>query len=654
MNVGQLVVRIMGDNKDLVKKVTEAKTVVGKLSTGLQANSTKMLLAGGAMAAGLGFVIKAAGDFHQSLTNAVSVTGLTGQAAVQAKKQMSALAQQLGLKTKFSAKQAADAMYDLASSGWKTADMAKGLPGIMNLAAATQADLTSTTETVTSTLKQFGMATSQSGTVADVFTKAISSSKATIDKLAISMNYVGPVAHSVGLSLQDTTAILAQLYNAGYDGSMAGTALRGAISRLLSPTKKAAAALQEMGIKADDVNPSMHNMKDILALLQKKGITAAQAMAIFGVRAGPAMLSLVHQGTQGINTLADALNHSGGTAKQVSEEQLNTLNGQLTILKGSLQGLAITFGEQVIPMLTPVIKNLTVLVNKFAALPAPVKKTIMIVAGLTAGGLLAGGMIGKLIGFVQKLIPVLGALAGFIVHTAIPAVVAFQAAIGPIGWAIEAVIAIIALLVVAWKKDWGGIREKTAAVWAFIKPIFMLYWQMIQDIIHIVVHLYDKWIEVWPRIRNTITNIWNVIEPIFTGIKGAINDIITVIKNVIDWFVRLFDKIKTAIDKLDVFKKKQGEAQNNAVNGEGGIFDLSNAPGHATGGYFTQPHIAWIAEKGPEYVIPEKQMQSALNAGGGNTETLLNEVLYELRKLNQQTLPKVGRDIALDLNGLGG
>ena len=577
ISIGDALLKVGIDTKQAEAQLNRFSKKMGGAGKSLQKISTPALVAGGAIAAGLGLAVKQAADFHQSLTNAVSVTGLSGDAAKEAKKQMSALAQQLGLKTKFSAKQAADAMYDLASSGWKTADMAKGLPGIMNLAAATQADLTSTTETVTATLKQFGMQAGSSGRVADVFTKAIGSSKATIEKLAVSMNYVGPVAHSVGLSLEDTTAILGGLYNAGYDGSMAGTALRAAMSRLLKPTAHAAAAIKNMGLSADQVNPSMNNMKDILMLLHDKGMTATQAMTIFGVQAGPAMLTLTKEGIEGVNKLSTSLEKSGGAAKGVADQQLNTLNGQLTILKGSLQGLAITFGEQLTPAITPIIEHLTTLVNRFAALPAPIKKVIMITTLFTGSGLLAAGAVGKISKSVQEFMPVLSNMFGFIRTTAIPRLMAFQASIGPIGWAIEGLIAVVALLVVAWKKDWGGIQEKTRAV-------------------------------------------WKKLQYFFHRIGAGLQWIIKVVRSVIGWFERLFDKIVAVINKLNVFHRSTAPTQEatDAANEIG-----SGIPGYASGGMINEPTLLYglrsmkpyaiAGEAGPERVGPVSQSKITNN-----------------------------------------
>ena len=616
INLGTMVTKITGDTSGLIKARKDADKQINGLLGGMKKHSTAMLMAGGAIAGGLVLATKKAGDFQQGIINAVSVTGLMGDEAKTAEDSLVKLGKELGLKTKFSAKTAADAMYDLASSGWKVSDMAKGLPGIMDLAAATQADLTMTTETVTSTLKQFGLQSSESGRVADVFTKSISSSKATIDKLAASMSYAGPVAHSIGMPLEETTAILSKLYDAGMDGSKAGTILRGALTRLMDPTEKAQGALSGMGLSIDDVNPSMHEMTDILQTLRDHSMTTKDAIQIFGQRAGPGMITLIEPGTQGIRDLDEALQDAGGTAGDIADVQLNTLNGQMTIMKGSLEGLAISIGENLIPALTPMITNLTTIINKFSSLPKPVLATITKIAVFGGGALLAAGLVGKMSGVIGTTIKTLGAMGGVITKTVIPSVISFQAAIGPIGWAIEAVIAIVALLVIAWKNDWGGIQEKTRAV-------------------------------------------WEKLQPIFHKIGGALHWIIDVVKDVIGWFVNLFEKVGKAIEKVKNFlglgTGEYATEYNKDVEGSGNALGIKPIGGYAEGGAVYGPTLAVLGEKAtrtnPEYAIPNKILNKLIGQGNTPQQVTITYNIYGDAEQIKQQLRQHDRELLGILRG---
>lgn len=362
MSLAELLIKIRADITQATAGFAAVNGAMTKLDKSVMAKSKsirktlsglakKFALVGAIAAAGLAIGLAKATKtfitFEQSVTNAASVTGKMGAEFDRVKEHVGALSKELGETTVFSAIQAADAMYDLASAGYDVGNMvASDLRPILDLAAATQADLKFTTETVTSTLAQFGMEISESHRVADVFAKTIGSSKATMDKLSTSMSYAGPIAKALGISLETTSASLGILYNAGLDASQGGTALRAMMQRLLLPTGGAQRALEEMGLTIEDVDVTSRSFADVLDSLKSKNMTAAQAVEIFGVRAASAALGLVANVDQ-LRELDASLQDAGGTAKQVAEEQLDTLGGAFTLLKSKAEGLLISVGEVV-------------------------------------------------------------------------------------------------------------------------------------------------------------------------------------------------------------------------------------------------------------------------------------------------------------------
>lgn len=375
--------------------------------------------------------VKFAKDYEQSLRNAVSVTGLTGKAAKAAEADMDAFSKKMGQETAFSAKEAADAMYDLASAGWKTGDMTKGLRGIMDLAAATQTDLAQTTQTTVATLNQFGLEAEESSRVADVFAKVIGSTPATMDKLQNSMKMVGPVAASFGWTLEETTAALGQMYAAGFEGEQAGTALRGALASLATPVGQTKEALEAMGVSMEDVNPATNSLAEIMQTLKDAGMDTKLAMQLFGREAAPAMLGVAGQGVPALNDLTKALDGAGGTAGRVAKDQLDTFGGQLTILIGSLQTAAIEIGQRFTPALQKVVEFLTPLINSFAELPTPVMSVViavgalaaalgplLVVAGLVVSTLGSLALMGGAAGIGGGLAVITGAIGSFVVAAA--------------------------------------------------------------------------------------------------------------------------------------------------------------------------------------------------------------------------------------------
>jgi len=283
--------------------------------------------------------------FEQSIVNATSVTGKLGDEFLIVKGHLSNLAQVLGKTTVFSAREAAEAMYDLASAGIEVGKMTKeDMIPILDLAAATQSELKFATETLTSTIAQFGLSITDTERVSDVLTGTITSTKATIEKMSIALAYVGPIAHGTGLSLEETAAALGMLYNAGLPASMAGTALRGALLRLMNPTAAAKDTIKSLGLTLSDVDPTLHKFADIVKTLGERQMTTAQSAIIFGVRAASGMVALSGAADK-LELLTEKLHNVQGLTREIAEVQLSTLSGAFILLKSALEGLMISMGS---------------------------------------------------------------------------------------------------------------------------------------------------------------------------------------------------------------------------------------------------------------------------------------------------------------------
>lgn len=306
---------------------------------------------------GVALATDAFAEYEQTVANAASVTGEVGDAYDYARQNIEAISQELGANTVFSAQQAADAMYDLASAGYDVAAMvSRDLKPVMDLAAATQNDLTQTTEIVTATLGQFTLGIDSSDRVADVFAKTIGSSKATLDKLGLSFKYVGTIASQFGDSIEDTSAALAIMYNNGLRGEQAGRALRIAYGRLSNPTQDVIDVTGQLGLTLQDVNPQFHTMTEILQTLNDRGISVAQTMELFGVEAGTGMGAVLNN-LPAMEALEQKFYDAGGAAEDMAEKQLDTLQGSLTLLKSILNIIAIEIGRRFAPYLRDVIQT---------------------------------------------------------------------------------------------------------------------------------------------------------------------------------------------------------------------------------------------------------------------------------------------------------
>ena len=302
--IRNLVVKIAADISSLSKGLQTAQKQIQKVASSFTRAGTKLTAGVTAPLVALGAsAINISKSFEQSMANAASVAMATGD-ELQA---MTDLAREMGAKTVFSASEAADALYYMASAGYKLDEMTQSIEATLNLASATQSDLAFTTDTVVAALNQFQLGAAGAERVANLYAAAIGASQADMEKLAFSMNYVGPVANSLGWEIEEVVGALSVLYDAGYDGSMAGTSLRQSLVALMNPTSAAQKVFDDLGISLEQLDPTSNDLASILDTLSNAGMTTAQAMEVFGARAGPGMLSLLAAGGDAVRDMTEAI-----------------------------------------------------------------------------------------------------------------------------------------------------------------------------------------------------------------------------------------------------------------------------------------------------------------------------------------------------------
>lgn len=366
MEVSKTYVTIGANTAPLAAGLNQAKGMVATstatMTKKLASIGKGMTIAGALIVAGFGLAIKTAKKFEQSMANTASVAGATSEEL----KKLSDYARKMGEQSVFSASQAADGMYYLASAGMNVNEIMGALEGTLDLAAATASDLAYTSESVAATLSQFGLAAEEAGRVSNVFAAAISGSQATMEKMTNSMSYVGPMAKSMGMTLETTTGILMNLYNAGLNGSKAGTSLRMAFVKLIDPTTKGINALERLKISIEDSSGKMRPFEDIIDDLGKAGMSTADAMDIFGIRAGPAMMALVSQGTGAIREMTEAVTGTN-KATEMAAMQIDTFEGAMKLLRSAFEELQITLVQELMPALKGMIEWITEGIKKVTA-----------------------------------------------------------------------------------------------------------------------------------------------------------------------------------------------------------------------------------------------------------------------------------------------
>lgn len=331
--------------------------------------------------AGMGAAaIKTGMNFETSMSKVQALSGATAEEMAK----LSAQAREMGATTAFSAIEAADAQAFLAMAGYDTAQIMSSLPSLLNLAAAGQLDLGRAADITTNIMSGFNIEAEKTEQVADILAKAASSANTSVEQMGSAMSYVAPVAAGAGIAIEETAAAIGILSNAGIQGERAGTTLRSMIASLQNPTGQTAKALEDLGLTADDVNPSIHSLSDILRTLEEAGMDSSQAMQLVGVEAGPGLLALLSQGSKGLQDFTNQLENSAGAAANMAEIMTDNLAGDWNQFTSALTELGLQIYDIVQPMLRSLTQMATSVVQWLQDLSPPLKLAAVGFAGFVA------------------------------------------------------------------------------------------------------------------------------------------------------------------------------------------------------------------------------------------------------------------------------
>ena len=320
---------------------------------------TQILMGATAALGALGVAaVKVGSEFEAQMSRVLAISGATEQEFVE----LNALAKQLGADTAFSASEAAEGMENLASAGFEANKIIAAMPGLLDLAAVSGGDVAVAAEIAASALNAFGLEAGQAGHVANVFAQAAALTNAEAYDMGEALKYVAPVAHAMGLELEETAAAIGLMSDAGIKGSQAGTALRGALSRIAKPTEIMCDTMDRLGISFYDSKGKMISLKEQIEVLQTafEGLSQEERnqalVTLYGQESLSGMLALIEAGPEKIDELTESLENSEGAAAAMAATIQDNLKGDIEALMGSLETLGITFYEKVNAPLRDVVQ----------------------------------------------------------------------------------------------------------------------------------------------------------------------------------------------------------------------------------------------------------------------------------------------------------
>ena len=397
-------------------------------------------------------IVTSAMDFETAMAKVKAVTQDASDSQIQA---LQDLALELSTETKYSATEAADALYYMGLAGWDAEEMAKALPDVLNLAAAGDMELGKASDIVTDYITAFGLTADDTTHFVDVMAQTMANSNTTVEQLGNAFKYVAPVAGALGFSVEDVSLALGIMADNGIKASQAGTSLRQFMQRMAKPTAEVAAAMEQLGLSLEDESGNAYSFKEILDQLRSSmnytdeemqaltsgvaelddafengelseeeydealntliesigGVTGAEkakaAAILAGTRGMSGLLSIVNATAEDYDGLANKINNSRDAAEDIADIMLNTTEGSFLKLKRTIEQFAISLGQMLLPGINSAINIIKEWIQKFVNLDDGTKRLILTIAGAAAA-------IGPLVTAVGGLISVGGSLASVI------------------------------------------------------------------------------------------------------------------------------------------------------------------------------------------------------------------------------------------------
>ena len=325
---------------------------------------------------------------------------------------------------------------------------------------------------------------------------------------------------------------------------------------LQNPTDKAASQMEALGVSVYDSEGNMRSLNDILGDLNAsmEGMTSQEKANIISQIFNKTDLSAVNAllGNTGDtwDELQQSIVNSGGAAQQMADTQLDNLSGQLTLLKSALEGLAISFGEILMPMVRSAVEKIQAFVDKLNGMSDAQKETILKSAALAAaiGPLLI--VLGKTISTVGTTMKTFSSLTKGVAKLGVKiagssgSITSLGSALGAVAGPVLAVVAIVATLAAAFKHLWDTNEEFRAAItgiWEGIKTKFEEFGQAITERLNALGFDFQNIVEVLKSIWDGFCSMLApVFEAAFSLISTVLGTVLDVIVGILDVFIGLF------------------------------------------------------------------------------------------------------------------
>lgn len=319
-------------------------------------------------------------------------------------------------------KELADAMYHIASDGYKGERALKALRESANLAMLGQSELAETTYAVVSAMKTGIKGTQDLHETIGILNGTMGAGDTKMDELTAALSTgVVPAARAVGLELKDVGAALAFLTARGIPAQKAAYGLAMNFQMIVPHTKNAKEAFEAMGMSFEELGKlaekgpegwlhALEDLKQHLAQFGKFEQTQMLEEIFGGGRTSRGVLAQI----QNLNDLKATYERLGVIASRTDKNLKTARESEANVWKeewAKLQAAMVELGSALTPIVIPVLKEVagivTGIAKSFNSLPDAMKSWI-VKAGIAVAAL------GPLLTIGGSLLKVYGSIAGAI------------------------------------------------------------------------------------------------------------------------------------------------------------------------------------------------------------------------------------------------
>lgn len=572
---------------------------VGKISS-LAKTGLKVVAGTATAIGGLGAAaVKVGSSFESSMSQVAATMGITVEEIANGNEAFNMLeqaAKDAGATTQFSATQAGEALNYLALAGYDAEKAVATLPTVLNLAAAGGMELGEASDMVTDAMSALGDKAGTAESFVDKLAKTSQKSNTSVAQLGQAILTVGGTAKVLSGGVDEMNTVLGILADNGIKGAEGGTALRNMILSLTAPTDTAAEAIKSLGLQVLDAEGNMRPMNDIFNDLNGTLSTMTQGEQtqvlnkIFNKVDLKSVNALLANSGERFDELSGYIANCDGAAADMAETMNDNLQGKMTILGSSLEGLGIqiyeklegplkTAADTAIESLGNIAESLNSgdlggsidkLAEAFGNMITKIAEGVetwlpRIVEALTwllensntiATGIIAIGTAMLTLNVANMILGVVKAFKG--VTTATQAwkiaqdLLNLSILANPIGLIIAAVAGLVAGIVYLWNTN-EGFRNACINAWNAIKDVAESVWGGICDFFTVTIP--DAWnslVSWFQGIPEWFKGIWDSVLAVFqewgANIQSFFAETIPkVIQSVIGWFNQLPEKIGYAL-----------------------------------------------------------------------------------------------------------